>query len=619
MSWLTAAEIIDAGLPGLPGDKGALSRHIQRHCWRTSPLAREGERGWEYQVALLPAEAQRALAVRAAHAEASVQASETWANYEALPDKTKAEAQRRLGVMDQISLLKAGGMTASTAVALVSRRAGVSASTLWGWCRLVDGIKRQDWLPALAPKHRGRTSKVDCDPRAWDFLVSLYLRPERPLFASVHRRLVEAASKHGWGPIPSAKTLHRRLDALPKTVMVLARDGRDALERMYPHQTRDTSTFAVMAAVNADGHTFDVFCRFEDGTISRPVMVGVQDLASGMVLGWRIGQSENWTLVRHAFADAIGRFGIPQDVWLDNGRAFASKWLTGGQKTRFRFTIRDDEPSGILTQLGITVHWTTPYHGQAKPIERAWRDLAEEISKHPALAGAYTGNKIDAKPENYGSRAVPIEQFRALVHSEIVRHNARPGRNGRGMRGRSFAEVFAEGFERDPGSVIATAAQRRLLLTAAEGVTCRAPTGEVQLGGNRYWHEALTDQIGKKVIVRFDPDDLHAAVGIYARDGRLICEAECIEASGFDDMAAAQDHARRKRTFVKSQRQLLDMERRLGIAEVAGLLPRIAAANDPAPRLEIQKSRKPESKTRPVDVDRAEASFGRAVRSLAGE
>src|SRR5690606_22712602 len=132
--------------------------------------------------------------------------------------------------------------------------------------------------------------------------------------------------------------------------------------------------------------------------------------------------------------------------------------------------------AGILTQLGVKVHWTTPYHGQSKPIERAWRDLCEEIAKHPECAGAYTGNSIAAKPENYGSRAMPIEQFRNLVHREIVRHNRRPGRTGGNCRGRSFAETFAESFERDGVASPASPAQSRLLLLAAEGVTCRKPT-----------------------------------------------------------------------------------------------------------------------------------------------
>jgi len=616
--WLTAAQIVDARLPGLPSDKGALSRLIARDGWRTSPFAREGEGGWEYHANLLPAEARAELQVRGAAEERAVEPATphdaAWAEFEALPEKAKAEARQRLQVLDNVAELRAGGMKAGEAVALIANRAGVSTSTLWGWSKLCDGLPRPHWLAALAPRRKGRTATVDCDPRAWDFLVADYLRPEQPAFAACYRRTIEAAELHGWGPVPHSKTLQRRVEkTVPRAVSTLARAGYDAAARLYPHQTRDRSGFAAMEAVNADGHMFDVFCSFEDGTIGRPVMVGIQDLASGMVLGWRVAQTENWTAVRLAFADAVTRFGIPRHAWLDNGRAFASKWLTGGMKTRYRFTIRDDEPTGILTNMGVQVHWTTPYHGQSKPIERAWRDLAEEISKHPQCAGAYTGNTIMAKPENYGSKAIPIEDFRALVHSEIVRHNARLGRTGGTARGRSFAEVFAESIQQHGPAIQASQAQRRMLLLAAEGVTARKPTGEIQLGGNRYWSEELVAFMGRQVVVRFDPDDLHAAVAIYGRDGRFICEAPCIEAVGFADAEAAQAHARARRSWLKNHKQTLAIEKRLGIAEVANLMPRVAAPSAPPSEPKVL----PFAPRPDHDAERAEASFGRAMRAIA--
>lgn len=616
--FFTVAELLDLRLPSIPADKGGLSRLIGKQGWRSSPKARQGGGGWEYHRSLLPGEAQAELLARELRAAPPVELDATgaWGAFERLPASARATAEKRLGIVDQVMSLRGGGMKASEAVALVARRADVSGSTLWGWLKLVEGQPRPHWLAALAPRHKGRTAKADCDPRAWDFLVADYLRPERPSFSACHRRLTEAALLHGWGPIPAGKTLQRRLEALPAAVRTLARFGRAATAAMYPHQTRSRAGFTAMQAVNADGHQFDVFVRWDDGRIGRPVMVGVQDLSTGMILGHRIAETENWSTVRLAFADMVERYGIPEECWLDNGRAFASKWLTGGMKNRYRFTVRDDEPAGILTQLGVKVHWTTPYHGQAKPIERAWRDLCEEISKHPACAGAYTGNSPAAKPENYASRAIPIAEFRTLVASELARHNARTGRRGAGLNGESFAEAFARSLAA-PGTVVtrATSAQRRLLLMAAEGVTCRRPTGEIQLGGNRYWTEELAEYQGRQVTVRFDPDNLHAPIGVYSRDGRLICEAPAIEAAGFADQEAAQAHARGKRQWLKGQRDILALEKRLGIEAVAAMLPAIAPetpTTSPVVRLLVEP-------TQSTAADDADASFARAVRALAAE
>lgn len=188
----------------------------------------------------------------------------------------------------------------------------------------------------------------------------------------------------------------RRIDEeIGPAAIILARKGQAAAAQLYPAQTRDKTVFHAMEAVNADGHVFDVFVKFEDGTIGRPCLIGFQDVYSGMVLSHRISRSENKETTRLAIADMIESWGIPEHVYFDNGRAFMSKWIAGGMKHRFRFKVKEEEPKGVLTQLGVEVHNTTPYHGQAKPIERAWRDMVDRISRHPEMEGAFTGNRVE--------------------------------------------------------------------------------------------------------------------------------------------------------------------------------------------------------------------------------
>jgi len=231
--WLTASEIIELGLPSLPADKGALSRVIAREAWRATPFAREGERGWEYHSSLLPLEAQAALLQQALAEAPAPRHDAGWEEFERLPENAKAEARRRLGIVDQVNALVSGGAKAGDAVALVARRADVSGSTLWGWLGLIKGVPNADRLAALAPRRKGRTVTADCDPRAWDFFTADYLRPERPSITACYRRLVETAAVEGWSPIPSSKTLQRRLEnTFPAAAIVLARDGREAAARV---------------------------------------------------------------------------------------------------------------------------------------------------------------------------------------------------------------------------------------------------------------------------------------------------------------------------------------------------------------------------------------------------
>jgi hypothetical protein len=590
--WLTADDILPHAGQSLPGTMSGLQDFIRRSGWRNDArrsrprFGRGG--GFEYHVSLLPPDvrARISLADAAALSKAPPAASSAlWAEFERLPKGAREKAEARLKAVNAVEAF-GNSVNKHTAVAIVAREFEISTSTLWSWLSLCDGVARTDRLPALAPRHAGRTTTEPCDPRAWDALLADYRRPEQPAFAACHRRMLGAAARGGWSPIPSAKTLKRRIEReFPRAVQVLARAGREAAARIYPHQSRDRSVFHAVQAVNADGHRFDVFVKWEDGTVARPVMVAFQDLYSGVLLSHRIDRTENKEVVRLALADLVASYGVPELCFFDNGRQFASKWLTGRMATRFRFKVKDEEPEGILTALGIQVRWTTPYHGQSKPIERAFRDLCEEIAKHPACAGCYTGNKPTAKPDNYGARAMPIAEFRALVAAEIAAHNARPGRRTPIAKGRSFLAVLEESLDL-PTTLVrrATAAQRRLLLMAAEGVTARKPTGEIQLEGNRYWSEGLSELAGRRVVVRFDPQDLKAGVADYTLDGRFVCEAESIADTGFDDIEAAREHARKRQDFIRLQRQTLQAERRLSIDDLASMLPRVDAPTPPAPR-----------------------------------
>lgn len=641
--WWTAAEFAAMGLPTVPATDRAVQLMIERGGHRAPHLefpanpagiwrkrrARGG--GYEYRMDVLPGAAQTRLAMRLRRqakaaeperADGSAEVLERHRWFDALPERRKSQARDRLALLLAVRDLQLAGTSRDIAMMEVAASAGVSLRTLYNWAGLVAGLDRADWLPALAPRFTGRTAEVELPEGAWQAFAADYLRNERPTLESCYRRLQGLAKAKGW-QLPSAKTFERRVAALPRTTVVLAREGVEALRRLYPAQERDRSSFHALEGVNADGHKFDVFARWPDGEVSRPILVGFQDLLSGMVLSWRIARTENAATVLLAFGDLVETWGIPDHCWLDNGRNFASKWFTGGTPNRYRFKVRENDPNGVLTALGVEVHWTTPYSGQSKPIERAWRDFADSISRHPAFAGAWTGNTIDAKPENYASKAIPIDQFETVVAEGIAEHNARLGRRSKACGGRlSFAQVFNASYA-DAIIRKASPEQCRLWLLAAEGVAVRKD-GSVHLEGNRYWHERLIDHIGHKVVLRFDPDALHDGVHVYRLDGAHIVEAPVIEAVGFADTTAAREHARARKSWIRAQKELLKSERRLSIEELAAMLP-AAEADAPAPapkvirptfgNLAVAASPRPASEP-DYDQDEVMESFGKGLRAL---
>jgi len=56
----------------------------------------------------------------------------------------------------------------------------------------------------------------------------------------------------------------------------------------------------------------------------------------------------------------VAKYGIPERIYVDNGSAFTSKAFLSG-----------------CADLGIQVHFSTPYSPSAKPLERHFVDLTE--------------------------------------------------------------------------------------------------------------------------------------------------------------------------------------------------------------------------------------------------
>jgi putative transposase len=585
--WFTAAELADLALPGLPKAKRKINEdHAPRWAYQVDaagvPLARKRVArggGLEFHIDVLPAAARAELAKRGVAVVADVSATfETtlgarWSWYEGLSDEAKAKAQYRAGVIAKVEALELAGMNRSAAVPSVAAgEPKLGASTLWAWLGLVEGVQPSDRLPFLAPQHRGGGVEAEIDDEHWNLLVSDYLRPGKHSFSSCYYRLLKKIAPLGL-TLPHERTLRRKLERdIDPRVIIMRREGAEALRRTLPPQERTVSGLRAMELVNIDGHKWDVFVKWPDGSVSRPLMIGIQDVYSRKILAWSTGKTESAVETRLAFAHLFERYGIPSACLMDNGRAFASKWITGGAASRFRFKIRDEEPLGILTALGIKIHWAQPYRGSSKPIERAWRDFCDTIAKHPAFDGAYTGNKPDAKPENYGSKAVPLDRFLEVVEAGIAAHNARPGRRtemGKGLH--SLDQVFAESYA--TASIgKATPEQLRLALLAADDVTADRKSGAISLHGNRYWTEDLAHVAGDRVTVRFDPDQLHAPIHVYSREGEYLCSAPVWEATGFLDVAAAKDRARLERNYKNSVKAKIAAEQLLDASDVAALL-----------------------------------------------
>ena len=592
--WWSADELFEARLPDLSITKRRIGERAKD--WRRVPNAvrrREGRGGgWEYHWSVLPLAAQQALLASTFEVRKKVEVDRdaVWADFEGLTSVAKAKAAHRLVLIDEVETLNAAGLNKTVATHEVGRIHGTSARTIFNWFTMIEGVATEDRLAFLVPRQQlaERSARVVIDPEFFALVKSDFLRLEKPSFTACYERATRVAKKEKLGVSPIHQVRRHYKKMISKPTEIYLREGREALHRFYPHQTRDKTAMSALECVQGDFHKFDLWVQWP-GEVHpvRPQAVFFSDVYSGKLLNYRLSTTANSHTVQLCIGDMVDQYGIPQTALLDNGREFAAKVITGTAATRYRFKIQEDDIPGLLPLLGTKVVWATPYSGQSKPIERAFRDLCDYVSKHPAFSGAYTGNKPDAKPENYGSRAVPFEEFKEVLAQEVAEHNARPDRRSEVAFGKSFYKVFDDSFRRTPIRR-PTEEQKRLWLLGAQGIKAKAGNGEITFMKGRYWSEWMYQIAGQKIVARYDPEALDAGLHIYAMDGAYLGHAADLGTGEFLNVADARELARKRAQHTRSVKDTAKAAKELSAAEIAARLKNAGRVlNDERPVAEI--------------------------------
>lgn len=465
-----------------------------------------------------------------------------------LPDSIQAKAKQRLKAVQRFHSFAATAVRMKERYALVAREAGKSVDAIRNWVALCQNQRLDDWYVALAPKHQGCQPHAEISRECLDFIEAEFFKLSKPTLKPIYRRAELLAQKHGW-ELPGYWAVKKMIQGRPHWFHVLNREGPTAFAALWPSQRRDYSTLKLHEMWCSDGHMADVFVRWPDDSVTRPIIVAWTDIRSRVCLGYAVGRVESADLIRIAFKNAAeSAKALPEVVYVDNGRGYMSKLLTGGMQTRFRFKVREEDPLGIFPLLGIGVTPALPYNARSKPIESWWRTLAEMDRR---FDGAYVGNRPGARPEDCDPRnAVPIAQYLATIKETLAIFHAQAHR-GDAMDGRSPSAIYEELL---PGTLVRVPRreQLRLCMLAAEQVKLDATDGCVRLLGNRYWTEALSSlPRNVRYTVRFNPEDATDPVAVYRGDA-FQCEAKIIERTGFRDQQAAKDHARAHRSHLKT-------------------------------------------------------------------
>ncbi len=249
--------------------------------------------------------------------------------------------------------------------------------------------------------------------------------------------------------------------------------------RLYLSQHRTVRDLYAMAWINGDGYQHNVFVRFPDGTIGRPKTWFWQDIYSRRIVGYRTDRTEHSDMIRSALGDVIERYGIPEHATIDNTARGGQQVADRRRATRYRFKVREEDPVGLMPQLGIKLHWTSVHNGKGHGQAKAGRARLR-CGRHRRIRGqAPEVRRRLHRPQRHGqARELPVhggrvDVFVQVLRAEIDAWNARTGRRTEICAGElSFDQAFRDSYERSAHLIRrATEAQRRMWMLAAEAVT----------------------------------------------------------------------------------------------------------------------------------------------------
>lgn len=383
----------------------------------------------------------------------------------------------------------------------------ISKSKLFRWQRQYKDGEIPGLIDQRGGHNRGQTA---ISPDAWDYFYSLYMTQQKRSI-----KLCYDLTKREFPDIPSISSFERQVRKIDKYAILFYREGPKAFNDQLPSMERSRLDICSNDIWFSDHHLMDVFVKSKDGKRAiRPWLTVFYDARSNKVVSFLVRDaSPNATAVKQCLRVGMERFGVPSEVYFDNGKDYRSKK-----------DFSHDYPLSLVNQLGIRMIYATPYHGQAKTVERFFGTLTNRFSR---LFPTYTGRNAKDRPEcmqvsnaKILELAPTMEQYIQAVDSYIDEYNRTLSR-GRDMENKSPDQVYQENLK--VRRALKNLDALRLLCGNSEERVVHK--NGVSIKNNNYFHEMLLSHLGEQVIVTYDPANIDK-VAVFDLEYRAICTAE---------------------------------------------------------------------------------------------
>nr|DAH26830.1 MAG TPA: transposase [Caudoviricetes sp.] len=398
---------------------------------------------------------------------------------------------------------------------------------------------------------RGKAKKgyTKIDEHVWQVFLSFLLdqakHPLRKCYQYTQLYIQDTAPEL-YEDIPAYCTFTRHVKAdIPDAILTLGRDGDKAFDdRCAPYIRRTYDNMDSNDYWIGDNHTIDVIVGDGEKTF-RLYLTAFMDARSGIMTCIYITDTPSSQASIYSLRRGIKKYGIPKNVYLDNGREFLT-FDFGGSGHRKKKKDEDKfAPPPILERLGINMVNALVRNAKAKIIERRFLDFKNSISR---LFATYTGGNVVEKPEilkvelkngNIPDKEAFIKEIEELIeyYLNYEEYNGAVAAD----KGKRKIDVYHENLHT---KITATEEQLNLMMlrsTRAQKVTRRGVS--LKIGGTQldyFNNELIMQMLNKKVYLRYDPDDL-SSVRVYDLDDRFIMEVAADNVAVLEYGASKED------------------------------------------------------------------------------
>lgn len=404
------------------------------------------------------------------------------------------------------------------------------------------------------------------DDNLWQCFLYFYLdQSKHPVKACYDYTRMWAEQEHPeLLPVPSYSAFYRRIEReIPLPVQVLGREGEKAYrDRCGLYIRRTYDDMASNEWWIADNHTFDVMIRGDNGKPHRLYLTAFFDARSGIFTGCYVTTAPSSQATLYALRRGILQYGIPDNIYVDNGREFLTFDVGGLGHRQKKSQQGEFSPPPIFERLGIKMTNALVRNARAKIIERRFRDVKDRLSR---LFESYTGGNVLEKPERLKrvikGDIVTDNEFTAMAEDLLNYYfNEQPyGGAVEADHGKTRMQVYQDNLR---SKRVAAADDLDLMLLRSSRAHKVGQRGvHLKIAGEQIdYHndELLSNWIGEQVYLRYDPANL-STVRVYDLENRYITTASCdnqtVLAYGAskDDVQAAIREQRRQERAAKDE------------------------------------------------------------------